>query len=236
MTHEPRLDGPAVDWLCSGPDRAPDWVLEGAVAHAEARPRRRLGTWVVARPLLGQLRLVRADDAFVSRVPRTWPGAVAAGIAVVLLGGAFALGAGWAWGNLPIATSSPSPTPPEPMAVSVAARCSELVKPVERLSGAVTRSRGQRFECAATSPDARLAGTLTLDVSSDRAADGTGDAWGDATLRTDGGLWSGAFSGSVDADGTWHTVGVLRGWARPRASISCTATTAPRKRSPSAAG
>lgn len=211
MTHEPRLDDPAVDWLCSGPDRAPDWVFEGAVAHAEARPRRRLGMWVAARPLLGQLRLVRADEAFEARVPRTWPGAVAAGIAVVLLGGAFALGAGWAWGNLPAATPAPSATPVPPTAVSVAATCVRQVAAVERTTDGVTRSRGERYVCTAASPDARLAGTLTLDVSVDRRSDGTGDTWGDAALRTDGGLWAGAFSGSVEADGTWHTVGVLSG-------------------------
>ena len=211
MTHEPRLDGPAVDWIRSGPDRAPDWVLDAALAHARARPRRRLGRWLAGRPTLDRLRLVRTDDPPVLRVPRAWPGAVAAGIAVVLVGGALALGAGWAWGNLAVATPSPSAAPPAPRAVSLEARCIELVRPVERSSGGVTQARGQRFECAAASPDPGFTGKLTLDVSIDRRDDGTGDAWGNATMRADGGLWTGAFSGSVDADGTWHTVGVLSG-------------------------
>jgi hypothetical protein len=47
--------------------------------------------------------------------------------------------------------------------------------------------------------------------SADRGADGAGDTWGEASLRTSEGRWSGPFSGSVDPDGTQHLTGVLFG-------------------------
>ena len=52
---------------------------------------------------------------------------------------------------------------------------------------------------------------MSIFWSIDRRADGTGETWGDATLRTGDGRWSGPFSGSVDPDGTQHLIGALFG-------------------------
>ena len=77
MTHEPRLDGPAVDWIRSGPDRAPDQVLDAALAHARAHPHGRLRAWLAGSSVMRPLRLVRADDAPSNRASRAWAGAAA---------------------------------------------------------------------------------------------------------------------------------------------------------------
>ena len=94
---------------------------------------------------------------------------------------------------------------------SLAATCRLVTRAVETQSGGVTRSRGGHVVCDATSVDPRLTGTMSIFPSSDRRADGAGDTWGEASLRSADGRWSGVVSGSVDPDDTQHLTGMLFG-------------------------
>ena len=95
--------------------------------------------------------------------------------------------------------------------VTLSATCAVAKGHVDTQSGGLTRSSGGQLSCDTTSADPRLAGTMSIFWSIDRRADGTGDAWGEVTLRTGDGRWWGPFSGSVDPDGTQHLTGALFG-------------------------
>jgi hypothetical protein len=95
--------------------------------------------------------------------------------------------------------------------VALSATCAVATGHADTQSGGVTRSRGGLLRCDTASADPRLAGTISVFWSTDRLADGTGDAWGEVTLRTGNGRWWGPFSGSVDPDGTQHLTGALFG-------------------------
>jgi len=217
VTREPGLDDTTVDWLCAGPERAPDWVLVAADAHARGHPRRPFGVPRSGTSLMSHLRLVRSDEGFREpRVSRAWAGAAGVAITAVLVVGAFAVGVRWGRDEPPVAgLATPSAaarwTAPATGAAALSASCQVATGHVDTQSGGVTRSRGGQLRCDTTSVDPRLAGTMSIFWSIDRRADGAGDAWGEATLRTGDGRWSGPFSGSVDADGTEHFTGALFG-------------------------
>jgi len=130
--------------------------------------------------------------------------------------GAFAAGARWGSGEPPVAAPVTQAATPASAAwatgpAALSATCRVATEFVETRSGGVTRSRGGQLRCDATSVDPRLAGTMTVFMSIDRRADGTGDTWGEATLRTGEGRWSGPFSGSVGPDGVQRQTGALFG-------------------------
>jgi hypothetical protein len=217
MTREPGLDDRTIDWLREGPDRAPDWVLSGVDAYARGHPHRRFGVWRSGRSLMSHLHLVRPDeDAGGRRVSRAWAGFGVVALAGVLVVAGFGAGANWDRNESPSGVAGMPSAPaglgmPAIGPATVSASCRDATGPVDTESGGVTRSRGGLLRCDTTSADARLAGTMSLFWSSDRRGDGTGEAWGEATLRAGDGRWSGPFSGSVDPDGTWHLRGALFG-------------------------
>ncbi len=217
MTREPGLDGRTVDWLCEGPERAPDWVLVAVDAHARSHPRRRFDMWRPGRSLMSHLHLVRPEeDAGERRVSRAWAGFAVVALTAVLVVGAFGVGTRWGRdeppaGGIGMPSAAPGSLGPETGAAALAATCQVATGHVDTQSGGMTRSRGGQLRCTTTSPDPRLAGTMSTYWSIDRRADGTGDAWGEVTLRTGDGRWWGPFSGSVDPDGTQHLTGALFG-------------------------
>jgi len=166
---------------------------------------------------MSHLRLVRSDENVTEpRVSRAWAGVAAVAMTAVLVVGAFAVGARWGRSEPPVAgLGTPSATAgsaaPGTGPASLSASCQVATGHVDTQSGGVIRSRGGQLRCDTTSVDPRLAGTMSIFWSIDRRADGTGNAWGDATLRTGDGRWSGPFSGSVDPDGTQHLTGALFG-------------------------
>ena len=115
MTREPGLDDRTIDWLCEGPERAPDWVLSGADAYARSHPRRRFGAWRSGRSLMSHLHLVRPEeDAGERRVSRAWAGFGVVALTAVLVVGAFGVGARWGRGEPPaggIGVPSAAPGP-----------------------------------------------------------------------------------------------------------------------------
>jgi hypothetical protein len=217
MTREPGLDGRTVEWLCEGPDRAPDWILVAADGYARSHPHRRLGAWRPGRSLMSYLRLVRPEeDAGERRVSRAWAGFAVVAMTAVLIAGAFGVGARWGReeppaGGIGMSSAVPGLGAPATGPSALSATCQVATGHVDTQSGGVTRSRGGRLLCDTTSLDPRLAGTMSVFWSIDRRADGTGEAWGDATIRTGEGRWSGPFSGSVDPNGTQHLTGALFG-------------------------
>jgi hypothetical protein len=217
MTRQPGLDDRTIDWLCEGPERAPDWVLSGVDAYARSHPRRHLWAWRSGRSLMSHLHLVRPEeDAGAHRVSRAWAGFGVVALTAVLVVGAFGVGARWGRGEPPaggigVPTTAPGSVAPGTGPAALAATCQVATGHDDTQSGGVTRSRGGQLRCDTTSADPRLAGTMVLLWSADRRADGTGEVWGDATLRAGDGRWWGPFSGSVDADGTRHLTGALFG-------------------------
>ena len=217
MTRQPGLDDRTIDWLCEGPERAPDWVLSGADAYARSHPRRRFGAWRSGRSLMSHLHLVRPEeDAGAHRVSRAWAGFGVVALTVVLVVGAFGIGARWGRGEPPaggigVPSAVPGSVAPTNGQVALSATCAVATGHADTQSGGVTRSRGGQLRCDTASADPRLAGTTSLFWSMDRRADGTGETWGEATLGTGEGRWAGPFSGSVDPDGTWHLTGALFG-------------------------
>jgi hypothetical protein len=166
---------------------------------------------------MSHLHLVRPEeDAGERRVTRAWAGFAVVALTAVVVVGAFGVGARWGRGEPPvggIGTPSAAPGSVAPVAgpAALAATCHVATSHGTTQTGGVTRSRGGRLDCDTTSIDARLAGTMSIFWSIDRRADGTGEAWGETTLRTGDGRWSGPFSGSVDPDGTQHLTGALFG-------------------------
>jgi hypothetical protein len=217
MTREPGLDDQTIDWLFEGPDRAPDWVLVAVDAHARSHPRRRFDMWRPGRSLMSHLHLVRLEeDAGERRVSRAWAGFAVVALTAVLVVGAFGVGARWGRGEPPaggigLPSAAPASAVTTTGPVALAATCQVATGHVDTQAGGMTRSRGGQMRCSTTSPDPRLAGEMSTYWSIDRRADGTGDAWGEVTLRTGGGRWWGPFSGSVDPDGTQHLTGALFG-------------------------
>ena len=210
MTHEPRLDDRTVEWLRGGPERIPDRVLAAADAHARSHPRHRLDARRTWRTLMSQLRLVRDDDLGEVRAPRARVAlAVVAVVALVAIGG-FAAGTRWERDDRS-AVAPPVASAAVADAVTLAASCEEATPATESVTGGITRIRGSRLLCDATSADPRLAGSLVLYPSTDLRADGTGDTWGEISLRAGDGRWSGAYSGTVDPAGFQHLTGVMFG-------------------------
>jgi hypothetical protein len=166
---------------------------------------------------MSHLHLVRPEEyAGERRVSRAWAGFAVVALTAVLVVGAFGVGARWGRGEPPVAgigtpSAAPGTVAPAAGPAALAATCQVATGHADTQSGGVTRSRGGRLACDTTSIDPRLAGTMSIFWSMDRRADGTGDAWGEATLRTGDGRWSGPFSGSVDPDGTQHLIGALFG-------------------------
>jgi hypothetical protein len=217
MTREAGLDDRTIDWLREGPERAPDWVLLAAEAHARSHPRRRFGRWGPGRSLMSHLHLVHPDEDLAERrVSRAWAGFAVMTVAVVLVAGAFGIGARWGRGEPPaggigMPSAGPGSVAPGAGPAALAATCQVATGHVDTQSGGLTRSRGGQLRCSTTSADPRLAGTMSIFWSIDRRADGTGEAWGEVTLRTGNGRWWGPFSGSVDPDDTQHLTGALFG-------------------------
>jgi hypothetical protein len=217
MTREPGLDDRTIDWLCEGPDRAPDWVLVAVDAHARSHPRRRFDMWRPGRSLMTHLHLVRrGEDAGERRVSGAGAGFAVVALSAVLVVGAFGVGTRWGRGEPPaggigLPSAAPASAVTTTGPVALAATCQVATGHADTQSGGMTRSRGGQLRCSTTSADPRLAGTMSIYWSIDRRADGTGDAWGEVTLRTGDGRWWGPFSGSVDPDGTQHLTGVLFG-------------------------
>jgi hypothetical protein len=168
---------------------------------------------------MSHLHLVRPEeDAGERRVSRAWAVFAVVALTAVLVVGAFGAGTRWGRDEPPAGGIGVPPTVPETVApaagpAALAATCQMATGHVDTQSGGVTRSRGGQLRCGTTSADPRLAGTMSIFWSIDRRGDGTGEAWGDATLRTGNGRWSGPFSGSVDPDGTQHLTGALFGAA-----------------------
>jgi hypothetical protein len=166
---------------------------------------------------MSHLHLVRPEeDAGARRVSRVWAGVAVVAAAAVLVVGAFGVGARWGRDGLPpggigMPSAAPGSVAPATGPAALSATCQVAIGHVDTSSGGVNRSRGGQLRCDTTGADPRLAGTMSIFWSIDRRADGTGDAWGDATLRTGDGRWSGPFSGSIDPDGTWHLTGALFG-------------------------
>ena len=167
---------------------------------------------------MSHLHLVRPEeDAGERRVSRAWAGFALVGLTAVLVVGAFGIGARWGRGEPPAGgIGAPSAVP---ASVAPAYRPGDAVRHLRRWRRATsTRNRagsrgraGGQLRCDTSSADPRLAGTTSIFWSIDRRADGTGDAWGEVTLRTGDGRWWGPFSGSVDPDGTQHLTGALFG-------------------------
>jgi hypothetical protein len=166
---------------------------------------------------MSYLRLVRPEeDAGERRVSRAWAGFAVVAMTAVLIVGAFGVGARWGReeppaGGIGMSSAVPGLGAPATGPSALSATCQVATGHVDTQSGGVTRSRGGRLLCDTTSLDPRLAGTMSVFWSIDRRADGTGEAWGDATIRTGEGRWSGPFSGSVDPNGTQHLTGALFG-------------------------
>ena len=201
MTRQPGLDDRTIDWLCEGPERAPDWVLSGADAYARSHPRRRLWAWRSGRSLMSHLHLVRPEeDAGARRVSRAWAGFGVVALTAVLVVGAFGVGARWGRGEPPaggigVPSAAPGSVAPANGQVALSATCAVATGHADTQSGGVTRSRGGQLRCDTASADPRLAGTMSIFWSADRRADGTGETWGEATLRAGDGRWAGSFSG-----------------------------------------
>ncbi len=175
MTREPSLDDRTVDWLREGPERAPDWVLASADAHARAHPRRGFRARLRGRFLPGPMRLVRAEEKTGERhVSRSWAGRVSiAAILLVVVG--FAMGTQWDRGFPPAAGPSglPSLEALSAVPVTLSATCPVATNAVDTQSGGITRTRGGRLRCDTASADPRPAGTADIFLSIDRRPDGT---------------------------------------------------------------
>ena len=142
MTREPGLDGRTVDWLCEGPERAPDWVLVAADAHARSHPHRRFGAWRSGRSLMSHLHLVRPEEsAGERRVSRAWAGFAVVALTAVLVVGAFGVGARWGRGEPPVAgIGTPSAVPGS---AAPAAGPAALPPPARWRRATSTRSRAE---------------------------------------------------------------------------------------------
>lgn len=154
-----------------------------------------------------------------------------AGLELVIIGTS-PDGAAWTYRSwIEPATPGQIPDPPEvdPAVPGVTPAPSELVPPEiatgteacvvldpgreERVGDAV-HVRGERARCEIASADARIAGTLDLERSSERLDDGGLTTWGTARLVTADGTWAGPFIGAwqpqLDAGST-----IARAWLVP---------------------
>jgi hypothetical protein len=220
MRHEELLERRMAAWLKEGPDDAPARPVEAACAYAREHP--------YGRPLLGRpwRTIVGHLDLEPQRHPLLRFSSALVGLAAaaaLLIGGVFVVAGGLGRGGVvgppvatptPPATSSPSLTPTptptmppvtSPLDVTGTITCT-LMTGVPTKVGSVEQYRGVAIPCGLTLSDARVSGAVSTVMDIDQQPDESAEVWGTSTITNSGGIWSGAWRGTVDAGYTVHHV------------------------------